>query len=284
MKSLISVVIVLVVGSAFAQTNANTVPTTTPAATTPAPTPTPAPAKAKAKAAAKKAATTPAAAPAAPAVAAPSTPAAPTATAPATNDAATVPVTTDAAATTAPATGDLATDEEAPAVSADLSLPKGVMTNLGLTYYSREINETVNASIGTNDEVSLFTSEFKVGYIFNFGLFAGATMHYDTGKASGQTISTQYAGPTIGYTCSYTGLLAMATYHLVGTADYDAAGKYDKVNGLQIDLSYPMSITEKLKFGPQLTWRDMEQTEGDNALPDDKTKELVPFMGVWYIF
>jgi hypothetical protein len=278
MKSLISVVIVLVVGSAFAQTNTNATPPTTPAATTPAPTPTPVPKKAKVKAAVKKAVAAPAAETPAP-VAAPAAPAAPAA---AEAPAATVPVTTDAAATTTPS--DVTMDEEAPAVSADLSLPQGVMTNLGLTYFSRDLNETVNSNIGTDADVSLFTSELKVGYIFDFGLFAGATMHYDMGKASGQSITTQYAGPTIGYSCSYTGFLAMATYHLIGTADFDTAGKYDQVNGLQIDISYPMSITEKLKFGPQLTWRDMEQTEGDNALPDDKTKELVPFMGVWYIF
>lgn len=258
MKSLFSVLIVLMVASANAQTQSQPTPPTTPAASPSLANPAPAPSQSL-----------------------PTTPSATSATA----------ADPGAAQVTSPEpTGDLTADGEVAIAPTDRALPSGILTNLGVTYFSRTLDETVNASIATDDRINVLAGELKVGYVFNFGLFAGATMHYDSGKATrasalgGASVKNTYAGPTVGYTDSYTGILATATYHVYGTSDIDTLGKYDKVNGFQFDVSYPMSITEKLKFGPQLTWRDLEQTEGDAGLGDNKTKELVPFMGVWYIF
>ncbi len=253
MKSLLSVVIVLMVGSAQAQqkTTAPT-PQQTPASPTSS-TPSPAPAQNV---------ETPALA---------TTPSATSATA---SQPDTANVETDG----------VVTEDEVFAPAADLSLPQGAMVNLGVTYFSREIDETVNAIVSTKGEFNSAVAELKGGYIFDFGLFAGLTAHYDTGKAAGQTISTYYAGPTVGYSDSYTGILINATYHLIGVADYDAAGKFDAVQGVQIDLSYPMAISDSLKFGPQLSWRKMSQKDSDTGAADIETKELMPFMGIWYIF
>jgi hypothetical protein len=174
----------------------------------------------------------------------------------------------------------MATEDEPVAPAVNLAMPEGVLTNFNLTYYSRKLEDPAGP---LNDTFNSLQGEIKVGYLFDFGLFAGVQGHYGTGKASNNTIKTYYAGPTIGYSCNYTGLFVSATYHVIGNSDLDTLGEYDKVSGLQLDFAYPMMLTESLKFGPQLSWRDMKNSDSA-TLGDVKTKELVPFMGLWFIF
>lgn len=280
MKSLLLLAALLFGVSAIAQTTNTTPPaakvSAPAAANAPAAPVAPKPVKAK-KAAAKKAPAAPAASetPAAPATTTSTDIATPATTTPALGTA-TPSATTDASAPTLDPSLETA-EEVVPKI--DLKLNSGIMTNLGLTYYSRDLSEESTIDSKFNS----LNAEFRAGYIFDFGLFAGLTGHYDTGKANNNTVATMYAGPTVGYTCNYTGLFAAATYYVFGNSDLDAAGEYDKVNGFQIDVAYPMSINESLKFGPQLSYRSMKASESD-TLADSKTKELVPFMGLWYIF
>jgi len=192
------------------------------------------------------------------------------------------PAAASASESQAPATAEEITAEvqaESYTPTQDLSLQEGILTNLGLTYFGRTLEEQ-GAKIG---ELNSLNAEFRAGYIFSFGLFAGLTGHYDTGKVAGETVDRFMVGPTVGYSCSYTGILASATYYVFGQQDTKTTGKYDKVMGLQLDLAYPMEITSQLKFGPQLTYRSLEASDND-ILTDNKTKELVPFMGLWFIF
>lgn len=167
---------------------------------------------------------------------------------------------------------------EANVPAKDLRLQEGVLVNLGLTYFGRKIEDA-----GTTNDVNTLNSELRAGYNLNFGLFAGVTGHYDTGKSLGETVTRYMVGPTVGYSCSYTGLFAAATYYVFGNQDGKSLGEYEKIEGLQLDLAYPLEITSQLKFGPQLTYRSLEASDSD-TLADNKTKELVPFMGLWYIF
>lgn len=213
---------------------------------------------------------TPPAASAAPVVATPAKPSS------ATGDAAASAVSAVALSEVS-ADASITAEDETPMI-ADLRMKPGVLTNFGITYFGRKLEEA-----GVSDEFNTIVGELRAGYNFNFGLFAGATAHYDTGKAAGQTVATYYGGPTIGYSSSMTGIFVAATYHLIGKQDLDALGEYDKVSGLQIDVAYPMMLTESLKFGPQLSYRSMKSSDSD-TLAENKTKELVPFMGLWFIF
>jgi len=130
--------------------------------------------------------------------------------------------------------------------------------------------------------------EVKGGYVFDFGLFAGLHVLYQTGKQSSvlgsANVKTFTAGPSVGYHEKNTNLLLTATYHLVGNTDLDSAGKYDSARGLQVDLLYPIQLTEKINIGPQITWRGIKETDGSTGLADTKTKEFVPSVTAWFYF
>lgn len=196
------------------------------------------------------------------------------------------PSTTPAAApaaSTATATTDadaesVETPEEVAPPAPALGLKPGPMINLGITTMSRKLEET-----GVSNDFNTIVGELRGGFNFDYGLFVGATAHYDSGKLSGNSIQTYYAGPTVGYNCKWSGFFVAATYHLIGKSDLDTLGEYDKTTGLQVDIAYPMTLSERFKFGPQLSYRSMEASDSD-TLADNKTKELVPFMGLWFIF
>lgn len=244
MKSLISVVILLVFGSAHAQTQQAKPQSTQPATQT--------------------------------------TSGPGTATAPAT-----MPTSTEPLPTVAPETdvASVETTDEEMAPTVNRAMPPGVLVNLGLTYYGRDLEDNAGLPGGTNDDkINTLNTELRVGYNFDFGLFAGLTGHYDIGKQSAASITSYYVGPTVGYSESNTGIFAAATYYVWGNQDLDTFGEYDSVMGFQLDLGYPMALTDSFRLGPQLTYRAIETTDGSNGLGDTKTRELVPFLGLWYIF
>ncbi|MBY0385372.1 hypothetical protein K2X05_09455 [bacterium] len=189
------------------------------------------------------------------------------------------PTTTEAAPVDPPASVEAT--EEAPKVE---PLKTGVLLNTNFTMASRKVDLS-DAPIGKFRTTQLDT---KVGYVFNFGLFAGAQLNYALGSTAGSGLdvdSTAYSvGPTIGYSCSTTGLFLTATYHLLGVTDFSGVGKYEKTNGYQIDLGYPMKINESLKLGPQLTLKRIDLKDGTGGLADTKIKELTPYFGLWLYF
>jgi hypothetical protein len=156
---------------------------------------------------------------------------------------------------------------------------RGITIAPSLSYYSRKITET-SALVG---EVSTLIVDSKFGYAFNSGLFVGVQANYETGKSGNDDVSGYSAGPTVGYSDDYTGIFVTATYHLVGKMDYGVAGKYDKVRGLQIDLAYPLAITDKIRFGPQLSWKSLKYSDG-GALDDADAKGVVPSATLWINF
>lgn len=185
-------------------------------------------------------------------------------------------------------TTSVETTDEVTEPTVNRAMAPGVLVNLGLTYYGRDLKDTAGVPGGTQgNQINVLNTELRAGYTADFGLFAGLTGHYDTGKQSNVSISTYYVGPTVGYSESNTGIFAAATYYVFGKQELEAGGldsEFDKVTGFQFDLGYPMTLTESFKVGPQLTYRAIETTDGNNGLGDTKTRELVPFLGLWYIF
>jgi hypothetical protein len=193
-----------------------------------------------------------------------------------------------AAAPAAPATPAAA--EETPAVTIPNAWKEGIFVSPSFSMFKRKVEQT-GTTPGVNGDVTGMNLDVKGAYTFNFGLFAGAQVSYNKGKdnSSGlDDMSTYSVGPMVGYHCSYTGLMLAATYHVLGKSKIDfSAGPdvtYDKVTGLQVDLSYPIQLTEKINVGPQFTWRRLELKEGDNSAADQKTKEFVPSISAWFYF
>jgi len=160
----------------------------------------------------------------------------------------------------------------------------GAFVNPGLTYFKRDLENPTPApgAVGTA-EVSTLQIDAKGGYIFDFGLIVGANLSYSTGKSGTDDINMFIGGPMVGYSDQYFGFFITATYHVFGTADWDTMGKYDKLSGLQVDLGYPMEISETIKLGPQISIRSIKHE--DNTLAGDyKSKDIIPSLGLWFYF
>jgi hypothetical protein len=196
-------------------------------------------------------------------------------------------------ATTAPAQAEpVATQpaavetQEEEAEPAKEPMKTGFVINPNFTLASRKLEQESQPQ-GKMREARLDT---KVGYVFDFGLFAGAQLNYATGSLSGPASTqdadtTSYlAGPTLGYSCSLTGLFLSATYHVAGSTNITGSGKYEKATGYQIDLGYPMKVSDSVKFGPQLTYRNIDLEDGTGGLTNDEIKELTPYFGLWLYF
>jgi hypothetical protein len=181
--------------------------------------------------------------------------------------------------------------EPLPSVQADeMPAPKepiktGFLLSPTITMTSRKLDMT-EQSLGKMRETQINT---KAGYVFDFGLFAGAQLNYalgsysTAGATSDQDTTAYSVGPTVGYSDVHTGLFVAATYHVAGRSDI-GTGKYEKVMGYQIDLGYPMTINENVKLGPQLTLKRIDLEDGTNGIPDNKIKELTPYFGLWLYF
>lgn len=183
-----------------------------------------------------------------------------------------------------PSTSDI--EEEAAAPKEPIR--SGFLLNPNFTMASRKLDFDPTQEGGKFRTVQLDT---KVGYVFDFGLFAGAQINYAVGNAqtngSGGTdtdTNSYTAGPTIGYNCNLTGLFLTATYHMVGSTNITGAGKYTKATGYQIDLGYPMKINDNVKLGPQLSLKRIDLEEGSAGLADTEIKELTPYFGLWLYF
>ncbi len=158
-----------------------------------------------------------------------------------------------------------------------------VLINPNLTYFSRKLEQTAGNN-QTAGKIDMLTIDAKAGYIFDFGLFVGGQVAYEMGKSGGNDVTNYNVGPSVGYLSDDTGFFVSATYHLLGMSDLDAGGKYDKGQGLQIDLAYPMPITDSLKFGPQISYKSIKYTDNDAGAADVTTKQLTPYFGLWYFF
>ena len=195
--------------------------------------------------------------------------------------------TAPAAAPVADPATELPTADDEP-VAVREPIKKGFLINPNFTVASRKLDDNNGQPNGKVRTVQLDT---KLGYVFDFGLFAGAQFNYGFGSMRDSVnlptetdITSYYAGPTIGYSCNYTGLFLSATYHALGTYDMTGIGKYEKATGYQIDLGYPVKVSENVQLGPQLSLKRIDLKDGTNALADTKVKELTPYFGLWLYF
>jgi hypothetical protein len=193
--------------------------------------------------------------------------------------------TTPAVAPVADPVTELPTADDEPVVPRE-PIKKGFLVNPNFTVASRKLDDDNGQPQG---KVRTFQLDSKLGYVFDFGLYTGLQVNYgfgssSIGTASDNDISTYYAGPSIGYSCNYTGLFLTATYIATGSYDTAGVGKYEKTTGYQIDLGYPMKVSENVQLGPQLSLKRIDLKDGTNALADTKIKELTPYFGLWLYF
>lgn len=213
------------------------------------------------------------------------------------------PATTPAAPATAPSTNPEAvpaemTPADAPvvdgastdtAVTIPSAFRSGWFASPSFTAMKRDLKDATPPIALASDSTTMIDLGVKGGYTFEFGLFAGLQAMYSMGTVKGggasNDITTYGVGPTVGYSEKYTGLFLTATYYLFGKTDLDAGGEFDEVTGLQVDLSYPMNLTENIKIGPQLTWKRLKNS--DHSVPgvaDYKTKDFAPSISAWFYF
>ncbi len=197
----------------------------------------------------------------------------------------TQPTATGVTPTAEPAT-ELPSADDEPAVVRE-PVKSGFVFNPNITLASRKLEDNNGQP---NGKVRTLQMDSKVGYVFDFGLFAGAQFNYGVGSArpngAATDVDTNYytAGPSLGYSCKYTGLFLTATYHLVGSYDQGTGGKYEKTTGYQIDLGYPVKVSENVQLGPQLSLKRIDLKDNTNAAPDRDIKELTPYFGLWLYF
>lgn len=174
---------------------------------------------------------------------------------------------------------DTTTAEESGTVMVSENFRSGILVSPSITMYKRKLDQS-GANLGDFNNT---TVDLRAGYVFDFGLFAGIQAAYNFGKDAANDITTYLMGPTVGYSCKWTGVFVTATYHLMGKSDMDTAGEYDEITGLQVDLGYPLMLTETIKIGPQLSWKRLKYSDG-GVLGDYKSKEVIPSLGLWFYF
>lgn len=195
------------------------------------------------------------------------------------------PVAVPATAPVGDPVTELPTAEDEPVAPRE-PIKKGFLINPNFTVASRKLEDGQGQPQG---KVRTFQLDSKVGYVFDFGLYTGLQLNYgfgssNNGAAADTDTTSYYAGPSIGYSCNYTGLFLTATYIATGSYDLTGVGKYEKATGYQIDLGYPVKVSENVQVGPQLSLKRIDLKDGTNALADTEIKELTPYFGLWLYF
>lgn len=157
------------------------------------------------------------------------------------------------------------------------------IVNPSMTYHQRSIDDT-GVSLGQVDTLYL---DIQTGWLMKeHGLFLGWTAGFTTGQSGlGDTQSYQM-GPTVGYTSDDIGFFVTLTYHLLGLFEIRPDGsdnQYERLSGLQVNLGYPVAITDTLSLGPQLIYRNLDHNNITNASKRD-TEELSPYLALWFQF
>lgn len=152
-----------------------------------------------------------------------------------------------------------------------------------VTYMSREAenNGTQIADTG------LTVMDFKLGYIFDMGLYLGGlySLIQDDILSSGS--SDFHFGPSVGYYNS--GFFVAGTYYLFAERDFDTGNtKLADVSGYQIDISYTLPINQLVSIGPQITYHNVEykdaQVGGLSSPTDYKWKGFTPYIALLFMF
>ena len=201
------------------------------------------------------------------------------------------------AAPEAPAAAPAAEESTEATVTVPSAFKTGIVVQPAFTYFSRKVEQDVSTTTPGNTTGSLsgdakgLEGSVKGGYVFNFGLFAGLNLIYNTGKDTVNGIDSMktYAlAPSVAYHDQYTGFMVGLSYNLLGKSTVSSAGgdvDFDEVTGLQFDIAYPIQLTDSINIGPQISWRRLELKDASVAgVADTKTKEFLPSISAWFYF
>ncbi len=157
----------------------------------------------------------------------------------------------------------------------------GLVFNPSIAYMEQSIDDGT-----TSADAKLTMIDLKLGYILDMGLYFGglyALQDHDLLADS----SDAFFGPSVGYYNN--GFFILGTYYIFGERDLtDGSGKFTNVDGLQIDVSYTLPITDTIRLGPQLTYhsykfKELQAFSGTTEV-DIQVDGLTPYFTLLFMF
>ena len=152
-----------------------------------------------------------------------------------------------------------------------------------VTFVSRESEN--NGVQGADADTSMM--DFKLGYIFDFGLYLGGlySLIDDSFLSSGS--SDFHFGPSVGY--YYNGFFVSGTYYLFAERDFEQGNtKLADVSGYQVDVAYYLPINSLVSIGPQITYHNVEykdaQVGGISSATEYSWKGFTPYIALLFMF
>lgn len=139
----------------------------------------------------------------------------------------------------------------------------------------------------TDDQESASQIELRMGYKWDFGLYAGGFYNVASDRFI-EHVDQYYLGVHVGY--SYKGFYGLAGYALTGEQDFTSGGvKYSRPNAYSLTAGYRMEVATDVFLGPEFTWRQVEfksrevqgVPQGDTGREDN---HVLPSITVQFIF
>lgn len=148
------------------------------------------------------------------------------------------------------------------------------------------LQQTQNDQNALESKAKLTVLDFRLGYVLESGIYLGGLYSIHDQQLF-QGGSDSYMGPSLGYYNS--GFLIAGTYYLYGERDLTSgSGKFAKVNGYQMDLSYSIPVTDTFLLGPQLTYQDVSfdefQVNGVGQVVSFKRSGISPLFNMTFLF
>ncbi len=148
------------------------------------------------------------------------------------------------------------------------------------------LQQTQNDQNAVESKSKLTVLDFRLGYVLESGVYLGGLYSIQDQQLF-QGGSDSYLGPSVGYYNG--GFLVAATYYLYGERDLTSGGgKFAKVKGYQIDISYALPVTESFLMGPQLTYHDVSfdelQINGVGQVVSFKRSGISPLFNMTFLF
>lgn len=122
---------------------------------------------------------------------------------------------------------------------------------------------------------SSYTLDLRFGTMIGDPWYIGGIYDIQKENSGGLDTDTWGLGPSVGLI--YPNLSFIISYYLVSERQTPGV-KFDKALGPQIDVGYSFPIGGSVKFGPQLTWRDVRY----NNPAVKKVSSFKPYLAFYF--